>query len=133
MYISGTFMFTKHDTNFGNAFVDSFNNSYWKPFIHQEPHWEIEAKWWTKADLVSYNLKISGWEQQVLKLVVENNKCVWNILCSSQNVSYLLIPIKILWNKVIFSILKLSRLRLTEAKFPEQVAQAQWVGDRADL
>ena len=97
-------MFTEYDTNFGNAFVDSFNNSYWKPFIHQEPHWEIEAKWWTKADLVSYNLKISGWEQRVLKMC-----------------------------KVIFSILKLSRLRLTEVKFPEQVAQAQWVGDRADL
>ena len=64
-------MFTEYDTNFGNAFVDSFNNSYWKPFIHQEPHWEIEAKWWTKADLVSYNLKISGWEQQVLKMCME--------------------------------------------------------------
>ena len=63
-------MFTKYDTNFGNAFVDSFNNSYWKPFIHQEPHWEIEAKWWTKADLVSYNLKISGWEQ-VLNMCME--------------------------------------------------------------
>ena len=38
-------MFTKYDANFGNTFIDSFNNSYQKPFIHQELHREMEAKW----------------------------------------------------------------------------------------